>query len=73
MEAVKVNLIKSLHSKLHNNIDSYETIARDRMEANEKDFLCAYKSHMRKVFKDLEKIRRKISELESATYRDERV
>jgi hypothetical protein len=70
---MKAKLIRQLHSELHAQIDDYETKALTMVQANEKDFLNAYSAHMRKIYKDLEQMRRKISELESATYRDERV
>lgn len=63
--------VKVLCEELSTEIESYEHKVLSMLHKNEKDFLCAYSDHMRKVYKNLELMRRKIAENESALRRDE--
>ncbi len=53
---------KQLLCELDNEIEVYESKALNTIQMHEKDFLVAYSAHMGKVYKDLERLKKKANE-----------
>lgn len=51
-----------LLKELDHEIEVYESKALTTIQMHEKDFLVAYTSHMGKVYKDLERLKKKANE-----------
>lgn len=53
---------KHLIEELNSQIEQYEHKALNTIQYHEKDFLIAYQDHMQKVYKDLDRLKDKVSE-----------